>query len=147
MTQHAAGPGIRAMVVEDHKPFLDYICSVVGERPDTEVVGKVQSGIEAVEHAAVLQPDLIFLDIGLPGLNGLEAAHRIRKVAPVAKIIFLTQEMAPEIVHEAFSLGAWGYVIKTSSARDLSAAILAVMSGRRFISEGLDGDALDPISL
>jgi DNA-binding NarL/FixJ family response regulator len=127
------------MVVEDHKTFLDRICSALRKQRDIEIVAEIQNGLEAVERAAALQPDLIILDIGLPDLNGLEAARRIRTLAASAKIIFLTLESSPEIVNEALRLGARGYVLKPNFARDLPAAVEAVMNGKRFASEGVDG--------
>ena len=80
-----------------------------------------------------LKPDLILLDIGLPVLNGIEAARQIRKLVPESKIIFLSQESSAEIVQEAFSLGAWGYVVKTRAGKELLTAVEAVISGKRFI--------------
>jgi DNA-binding NarL/FixJ family response regulator len=130
---------LRALVVEDHRAFLSYILSALRKHPDVEIVGEVQSGLEAVERAAALQPDLIILDIGLPGLNGIEAARRIRTIAADARIVFLSQESSSDIVHEAFQLGAWGYVLKASVARDLTIALRAVMDGEKFVSEELDG--------
>jgi len=132
---------LRTLVVEDHKAFLDHITSMLREWPNTQIVGEVQDGLQAVERATTLQPDLILLDIGLPGLNGIEAARRIRKFAPNARIIFLTQESSPEIVHEAFNLGASGFVSKSLCYKDLPAAIEAVLHGGRFVSTGLDGHA------
>ena len=130
---------LRTLVVEDHKDFLDHICSALRKQRDVEIVGEIQDGLEAVERAAALQPDLIILDIALPGLNGMEAARRIRALAPSVKIIFLTLESSPEIVNEAFRLGAWGYVLKAAFAHDLPAAVEAVMNGKRFAGEGIDG--------
>jgi DNA-binding NarL/FixJ family response regulator len=101
---------IRVFVVDDHEPFRRFVCSMLRRQASVQVVGEVQDGLEAVRQAELLQPDLIILDIGLPGLNGIEVARRIGKVASAARIIFLTQECAPDIVKEAFSLGAWGYV-------------------------------------
>jgi len=131
----------RTLVVEDHRPFLDHICSALRAHPDLQVVGETQNGLEAVEYARDLQPDLILLDIGLPGLNGIEAARRIRSIAPNARIVFVTQESSPDLVHAALDLGAWGYVLKISVARDLGAAVDAVINGKKFVSEGLDGEA------
>jgi DNA-binding NarL/FixJ family response regulator len=128
--------------VEDNKPFLDFLTSTLRRQPNLQIVGEVQNGIDAVERAEVLQPDLITLDIGLPGLNGIEAAYRIRKLAPDARILFLTQETSDDIVHEAFGLGAWGYVIKAQAAKELPMAVEAILlGGRKFVSDGLDGHA------
>lgn len=138
-------PQFRTMVAEDHQPFLDHVCADLRNEPNIEIVGEVQNGLAAVACANTLQPDLIILDIGLPGLNGLEAAHCIRTLAPNARIVFLTQESSPDIVHEALSLGAWGYVIKASAARELALALRAVMSGKKFVSQGLDGDILKSV--
>ncbi len=98
------------------------------------VVCEVSDGVEAVQKAVELKPDLILLDIGLPTLNGIEAARRIRKAVPESKIIFATQETSPDIVQEAMMLGAWGYVFKTHAARHLLPAIDAALSGKRFVS-------------
>jgi DNA-binding NarL/FixJ family response regulator len=128
----------RILIVEDHEQFLQFLDSTVRRLSNVQVVDKVQNGLEAVERAEALQPDLILLDIGLPGLNGIDAAHRIRSLAPDSQIIFVTQENSAETVHEAFSLGASGYVIKSQAARDLPAAIDAVIRGNRFARDGLD---------
>jgi DNA-binding NarL/FixJ family response regulator len=129
----------RVLLVEDHKPFLDFVSSLL--RENFNIIGKIQDGLAAVQSAGELQPDLILLDIGLPGINGIEAARRIRTLAPNAKIVFVTQESAADLVEAAFHLGAWGYVIKSHAARDLHLAIHAVMSGNRFVSECLDHHA------
>ena len=130
---------IRVLVVDDHEPFRRLVCSMLQEQASVQVVGEVQDGLEAVRQAELLQPDLILLDIGLPGLNGIEAARRIGKVASAARIIFLTQECVPDVVKEAFRLGAWGYVIKARAGAELLAAVEAVSHGRTFVSDGLDG--------
>jgi DNA-binding NarL/FixJ family response regulator len=75
----------------------------------------------------------------LPRLNGIAAAHQIRKLAPKANIIFVSQEFSPDIVQEALSLGAWGYVIKTHAGTDLLVAVDAVLEGRQFVSAALSG--------
>ncbi len=87
--------------------------------------------------AQELKPDLILLDIGLPTLNGIEAARRILGIAPESKIIFSSQETAAGIVQEAMRLGAWGYVFKARAESDLLPAIDAVLSGERFVSSAL----------
>ena len=92
--------------------------------------------MEAVQKAGELQPDLILLDIGLPKLNGLAAARQIRKLAPNAKIVFVTQESSPDIAQEAFNIGAAGYLVKTD-ANNLLLAVDTVLDGRRFLSAAL----------
>jgi len=75
----------RIIVVEDHEPFRRFVCSALGKRPELQIVSEVSDGLEAVHKFEELQPDLILLDIGLPTLNGIDAARRIRKVAPTPK--------------------------------------------------------------
>jgi DNA-binding NarL/FixJ family response regulator len=128
---------VRVLVVEDFAPFSQFIRLTLAKRPDVQVIGEVADGLEAVQNAELLQPDLVLLDIGLPGLNGIEAARQIRKQAPESKIIFLSQESSWEVVEEALSLGAWGYVLKEKAAIDLLAAMDAVHDGRHFLSFGL----------
>ena len=138
MSASTAVSQFRTLIVEDHEAFLQFLDSTLRQLPDVRIVDKAQTGLDAVDRAEALQPDLIILDIGLPGMNGIEAAHRIRRLAPEARIIFVTQEASAEIVREAFSLGAWGYVIKCRAAQDLSAAVDAVLRGKAFASDGLD---------
>jgi len=107
---------------------------MLGKRRDLQVIGEVADGLEAVQEAVELKPDLILMDIGLPSLNGIEAARQIRKLVPESKIIFLSQESSAEVVQEAFSLGAWGYVLKTRAGSELLAAVESVISGKRFVS-------------
>jgi DNA-binding NarL/FixJ family response regulator len=127
----------RVLVVEDFAPFWQFIRSTLAERQDVQVIGEVADGLEAVQKAELLYPDLVLLDIGLPTLNGIEAARQIRKLAPESKIIFVSQESSCEVVQEALNLGAWGYVLKTRAAIDLLAAVDAVLAGRHFLSFGL----------
>jgi DNA-binding NarL/FixJ family response regulator len=123
---------IRILLVEDFAPFREFIRSTLGERADLQVICEVADGLEAVQKAEELKPDLILLDIGLPTLNGIEAARQIRKLAPESKIIFLTQESSDDMVEKALSLGAWGYVLKCRAASDLSAVVEAAILGVRF---------------
>jgi DNA-binding NarL/FixJ family response regulator len=128
---------MRVLVVEDFAPFWQVIRSTLEERPDVQVIGEVADGLEGVQKAEILEPDLILLDIGLPTLNGIEAARQIRKRAPQSKIIFVSQESSCDVVREALNLGAWGYVLKEGTAIDLLAAVNAVHKGRHFLSFGL----------
>jgi DNA-binding NarL/FixJ family response regulator len=130
---------VRILVVDDHEPFRRFVCSTLDEQTNLRVIGEAQDGLEAVHQARKLQPDLIVLDIGLPGLNGIEAARQIGELVPKARIIFLTQESSADVVREAFSLGAWGYVIKVQAGEELLIAVESVIQSKQFRSAGLDG--------
>lgn len=127
-------PSVRVLVVEDFVPFRQFICSTLGTKPEWQVVCEVSDGLEAVQKAEELKPDLILLDFGLPSLNGIEAARQIRKLSPECKIIFVSQDSSPDVVQEALSLGACGYVVKTRAGSDLLAAVESVLRGKPFVS-------------
>jgi len=127
----------RILVVEDHEPFRRFIRLGLQER-ELRIIGEVSDGLEAVQLAEELQPDLILLDIGLQSLNGIEAAKRIRGVAPNAKLLFVSLESSSEVVEETLRLGAHGYVHKQRADRDLQPAIDAVLEGKRFVSNELE---------
>lgn len=110
----------------------------MNHRPHTQVVDQAATGSEAVEKARQLKPDVILMDLGLPGLNGIEAAQQIWKTAREAKIIFVTQESSVEVIREAIRLGASGYVLKSHAASDLLLAVETVTRGKKFSSKGLE---------
>jgi DNA-binding NarL/FixJ family response regulator len=124
----------RVLVAEDFEPFRRFTCSTLAKRDDLQVVCEVSDGLAAVQKAEELKPDLILMDIGLPTLNGIEAARRIRKLSPQSKIIFLTQESSADVMQEALGVGARGYVLKTKAASELLAAVEAVIMERQFVS-------------
>ena len=128
---------LRVLVVEDFAPFSQFIRSTRAERLDVQVIGEASDGLEAVHRAEEIKPDLILLDIGLPTLNGIEAARQIRQLCPESKIIFVSQESDADIVQEALSFGALGYVVKTMAGGELLTAIKAVCGGRLFVGGGL----------
>jgi DNA-binding NarL/FixJ family response regulator len=128
-----SAPTVRVLVVEDYAPFLQYIVSILARTDDLQVICEASDGLEAVHKAEELKPDLILLDIGLPTLNGIEAARQIRQLCPESKIIFVSQESDTDIVQEALGFGALGYVVKTMAGVELLTAIKAVCDGRRFV--------------
>src|SRR5271169_6481937 len=130
---------IRVLVVEDFRPFRELISSILEEMPGFQIIGEASDGQDAVRQAEALKPDLILLDIGLPTLNGIEAARQIRKLAPASKILFVSQESSGDVVQEALALGALGYVVKAHAGSELLAAVGAVLEDRQFISSGLSG--------
>jgi DNA-binding NarL/FixJ family response regulator len=125
---------LRILLVEDFLPFRQFTCSMLATKPELQVVCQVSDGLEAVQKAEELKPDLILLDIGLPSLNGIEAARQIRELSPESKIIFLSQDSSPDVMQEALGLGAWGYIVKSRAQSDLLAAVDAIILGERFVS-------------
>ena len=131
---------IEILVVEDSELFRRSVLSIIQERPDLRVICEVADGLQAVQRAAELQPDVVLLDIGLPTLNGIEVARQIRSSAPHSHIVFLTQESSSEFVDKAVDLGAKGYIVKLDSRRDLLIGIDAVCRGETFVSSSLGGN-------
>ena len=122
--------------VDDHEPFGSSLCSMLRKKSEWQVIAEASNGLQAVHKAVELQPDLILLDTGLPKLNGIEAARRIRKLAPDSKILFLSQENSSEVVQAALSVGARGYIFKAYVGSELLFAVNAVIQGKQFISRG-----------
>jgi DNA-binding NarL/FixJ family response regulator len=137
-----ATSSVRALVVDDFEPFRRCVASVLQELPTVQVICEVSDGLAAVQKAEELQPDLIVLDIGLPKLNGLEAARQIRKLSPNSKILFLSQESSADVVHEALGLGALAYVVKSDAASELLTAVCAVLRGEKFVGRRFAGHDL-----
>jgi DNA-binding NarL/FixJ family response regulator len=128
---------VRILIVDDYEPWRRAVCSMLQQHEDLEVICEGSDGSEAVQKSAELQPELVLLDIGLPRLNGLEAARQIRTVSPGSKILFLTSHDSPDLVQEALRIGALGYVIKADAACELLPAVRAVMRNQRFVPRRL----------
>jgi DNA-binding NarL/FixJ family response regulator len=125
--------------VDDFEGWRRIASSVVQKQPGWRVVREASDGLEAIQRAKELNPDLILLDIGLPKLNGIEAARQIRKLAPNSKILFLSANDSLDIAVEALNTGASGYVVKRDAESELISAVEAVIQGKRFISSRLKG--------
>lgn len=138
---------VRVLVIDDSEPWCRYFSTMLPRQPGLQVIGEVSDGLEAVQKAEELQPDLILLDIGLPTLNGIEAARRIRAVSPASKILFVSENRSPDIAEEALRTGASGYVVKSDAGGELLAAIRAVLEDKRFISASLAGHFLAATTL
>jgi DNA-binding NarL/FixJ family response regulator len=120
-------PAIRILVVDDYEDWRRRISQLLQVHPEWQVVCEVSDGLEAVQKAEELRPDLILLDIGLPGLNGIEAARRIRQLSPNSRIVFLSADNSQDVVQDALSTGAQSCVHKTRASNDLLPAIDAVL--------------------
>ena len=104
-------------MVDDFEPWRRFLCSTLEkQRDDVEIVGESSDGWDAIQQAEELHPDLVTLDVGLPTLNGIETARRLRRLSPCSKILFVSQESSPEVIEEALGTGAEGYVVKVNAS-------------------------------
>lgn|SRR5215831_13547444 len=126
-------PALRTLVVDDHEELRKLLRSMLQGKTECVVVGEATDGLQAIEQAKELQPDLILLDLSLPKLNGMEAGRRILKACPHAKIVFLSQDSSRDVIQGALSLGAAGYLLK-SDATELPLAVDAILRGEVFVS-------------
>ena len=127
------------LVVDDFEPWRRVVCSTLQLMPQRQIIYQAADGLETVQKALELQPDLILLDIGLPIMDGVEAARQIRKLAPRSKVLFLSENHSAEVAREALFHGASGYVVKADAGRQLLDAVEAVIQGKQFVSDSIAG--------
>jgi len=130
---------LRILVVDDFEPWRYFVSSTLRKQVDLQNLLEASDGLEAVHQAEDLRPDLILLDIGLPTLNGIKAARRIRDLSPNSKILFLSEETSPDVAEAALETGAAGYVVKSDAGRELLPAVRALSEGKRYVSARLVG--------
>ena len=130
---------IRILVVDDFAPWRRFVSTIAQIEPGWHVISEAADGLEAVQKAKELTPDLILLDIHLPKLSGIEAARQIREVAPNSRILFVSTGASWEIAEGALDTGARGYVVKADAGKDLARAVEAVLQGKWYISSRLKG--------
>lgn len=127
-----SGP-IKILTVDDHPLLRDGIAAMIGAQPDLTLVGEASDGLEAVELFRRLHPDVTLMDLQMPGMSGMDAIREIRSASPAARIIVLTTYPGDAHAVQALKAGAVGFLLKSSLRKDLTEAIRAVHSGRRFV--------------
>ena len=135
----------RIVIAEDHVIVADAFRKLLATEFD--VVATVHDGRKLIEITKAVQPDVVLVDVGLPVLNGLDAAQRIKRTLPNIKIIYITANHDPDLMAEAFAKGASGYIFKTSAASELSAAIRAALRGDVYVSPRLERNSGNEVGL
>jgi DNA-binding NarL/FixJ family response regulator len=126
--------GTRILLVDDHPVVRRGLKHLLGVQPGWEIVDEAADGVEAVEKAQRLDPDVVLLDISMPKMGGLEACRLIRETAPRCEILILTQHNSTQMLQEALNAGARGYVVKSKADSDLLQAVQAAKEHRSFVA-------------
>ncbi|MFH1136110.1 MAG: response regulator transcription factor [Pseudomonadota bacterium] len=132
----------RILIADDHMVVREGIRQILCREPDIELVGEASDGLEALELTRRMRPDVIILDIGMPGVSGLEAIGLIRETSPQTAVVVLTMHGKESMVHRMLEAGALGYVLKASPAQDVIAAIRAVRKGEYFLSSKIKAEVV-----
>ena len=130
----------RVLIVDDHAAVRRGVQRILQSFPEWEFCGEAANGEEAVRLAAALKPEIIVMDVSMPGLNGLEATRIIRDVLPTAKVLLLTLHSSTELVRSAFRAGARGYVLKSGAEHELIRALNVVLGDGTYVSPAIDGN-------
>jgi DNA-binding NarL/FixJ family response regulator len=133
---------IRVLLVDDHQMLRVGLCTMIGDASDIEVVGEAADGATAVELTRRLQPDVVLMDIQLPGLNGVEATRRIVREMPEVKVVMLTMYREENQALEALRVGAMGYLNKDTNADELFGTIRSVAAGQAMLTPQLAAGVL-----
>ena len=136
---------VRILVVDDFAPWRQFVVKKLQEHRSLQIIAFASEGLDAVQKAEELQPDLILLDVGLPKLNGIEVARQILELVPKCRILFVSQNLDPDVARYALSAGAGGFVVKSDAEGELLAAVKAVMLGMQYVSRKLAGSVFADI--
>lgn len=137
------GVRTRVLLVDDHALFREGLALILASQSDFEVVGEASDGLEAVLKAGALEPDLVLLDIQMPGYDGLEAARQIKKNRPETVVVMLTVRDDEEKLFQAIKNGAQGYLLKNTNSKELVTMLRAAIAGEAAITPRLAGRMLE----
>ena len=137
------GKTIRVLLADDHDMIRGALRSLLDSEPGMRVIAEARDGDEAVRVAAEVGPDVVVMDLRMPGVGGAEATRRIRADTPGAKVVVLSAHTDPRIVKDALAAGALGYVVKDEAFRDLAAAVRSAHEGKLFVARDVKGVPAD----
>jgi DNA-binding NarL/FixJ family response regulator len=133
----------RVLVVDDHELIRMGVKMILDATPGYEVVGEAEDGREALRQVASLRPDLVIMDIAMPGLNGIEGTQRIRKEFPGTKVLVLSMHLERNYVRQTLKAGASGYVLKERAVEEVPLALDCINSGKKYLSPGVTDMVLE----
>lgn len=133
---------IKIVLVDDHKLLRDGLRNIIEQRSNMHIIGEASDGREAIKVSSKLMPDVIVMDVAMPGMNGVEAAKQIHKAQPDIKIIGLSMHSGKQFIQGMFKAGAFGYLLKDGDADELITAITTVVQNKRYLSKDIDQEFL-----
>ena len=125
---------MRIVLVEDHRILREGLRAIFASEPDLALVGEATDGLEGIQHAKELKPDLLILDLSMPRMDGLAALKEIKRVAPKTRVLIMTAHRNEEYIFRAIDNGADGYLLKDASAAEMLLAVRSVLAGERYLS-------------
>jgi two-component system response regulator NreC len=135
----------RVLIVDDHAFIRRGVQTILHSFPEWEFCGEAENGKEAIRLADELKPEVIIMDVSMPGLNGIEATRAIRKTQPDIKIVLLTLHESAELLRSAFRAGARGYLLKTDAEQELVKALTVVVGEGSYISPKMDSEVVKSV--
>ncbi|HEY6387072.1 MAG TPA: response regulator transcription factor, partial [Candidatus Acidoferrum sp.] len=135
----------RVLIVDDHAFIRRGVQTILHAFPEWEFCGEAENGKEAIRLADELKPEVIIMDVSMPGLNGIEATRAIRKMQPGVKIVLLTLHESAELLRSAFRAGASGYLLKTDAEQELVKALTVVIGDGAYISPKMDSEVVKSV--
>ncbi len=134
---------IKVFLADDHTVVRDGLRLILQGQTDITVVGEAGDGREAVNQVLKLKPDIVIMDIAMPGLNGIEATHQIRQSLPSAKVIILSMHSSTEHISRSLKAGAYGYLLKEAAGKEIVKAVQAVHLGQRYLCDKIEARVVD----
>jgi DNA-binding NarL/FixJ family response regulator len=142
MPRPSAEEAVRVLVVDDHDLFRTGLCRLIGQEDGLTVVAEARSGDDAVSRAAELLPDVVVMDVSMPGISGVEATRRLLAVSPHSTVLMLTVTHDEEQVHDAVLAGASGYLLKSARLSEIVRGVRAAAAGHSLIAPSVAGSLL-----